>query len=127
MTDRARLEEMKVDELQAEAERRGLPKSGNKAELVDRLVSGQSGAQQAASGQADVSGPPQSSAAEAQKTTPRAEPTLASTGALQPAGESTDPEVHRLLAERETARLNNSQDGVDDIDRRLRDLGYSTG
>lgn len=122
MTDRAKLESKTVEELQAEARKRDLPVSGTKSELVDRLVGDRS-----APSPVDVSGPPQSSAAEAQKTTPRAEPTLASSGSLQLAGESTDPEVHRLLAERETARLNNSEDGVNDIDRRLRDLGYSAG
>lgn len=124
MPDRAKLEAKTVPELQDEAERRGLPKTGNKQELVNRLA----GEQPAAAGQSSV--------AESQKDTDLTPEevraiweaaTPASSGSLQPAGEASDPEVHRLLAELETARLNNDEDGMKEVGRKLADLGYSAG
>lgn len=42
-----------------------------------------------------------------------------------PAGESTDPVVQQLLAERETARLNRNEDRMRDLDKQLSDAGYT--
>lgn len=46
---------------------------------------------------------------------------------LTPAGEATDPTVHQLLAELETARSNGSTDDASDIVGYLADLGYTAG
>jgi hypothetical protein len=46
---------------------------------------------------------------------------------LAPAGESTDPSVHQLLAELETARSNSDDDGVKAAVDALAELGYSAG
>jgi hypothetical protein len=40
------------------------------------------------------------------------------------AGESGDPVVHQLLAERQTALINGDAAGIADADRRLAELGY---
>ena len=42
---------------------------------------------------------------------------------LAPAGESSDPEVHQALAEREIAASNDDDDGVKAADERLKELG----
>jgi hypothetical protein len=54
-------------------------------------------------------------------------PAAAPKASLAPAGESGDPEVHRLLAELETARSNGDQDGVKAAVDALADLGVSAG
>ncbi len=41
------------------------------------------------------------------------------------AAESSDPAVHQLLAQRQTAKSNNDKDAVDEVDRKLADLGYN--
>lgn len=46
------------------------------------------------------------------------------TGNLASAAESSDPDVHRLLAEKQTAQLNGDEDQIKDIDRELAELGY---
>jgi hypothetical protein len=46
---------------------------------------------------------------------------------LIPAGSATDPAVHQLLAELETARANGADDDVQDLIGYLADLGYSAG
>jgi hypothetical protein len=52
-----------------------------------------------------------------QKAAPAAKP-------LQSAAASGDPAVHQLLAERQTAQMNEDADAVRDFDKRLADLGY---
>ena len=42
-----------------------------------------------------------------------------------PAGESSDPAVHKLLADRQTAQLNDDQDAVKEIDRQLAELNVT--
>lgn len=42
---------------------------------------------------------------------------------LAPAGESADPRVHQLLAERETAERNGDADAVKAVDEQLAALG----
>jgi len=65
---------------------------------------------------------------EPKSTTDKAEPKpAAAKSALAPAGESSDPEVHRLLAELEGARLNGKDEQMQDIIRRIADLGFSAG
>lgn len=44
-----------------------------------------------------------------------------------PAGEATDPQVHQLLAEMETARLNGDTKAREDAIKKLNDLGYDAG
>jgi hypothetical protein len=51
------------------------------------------------------------------------EPANASPDA-QRAAESSDPAVHQLLAQRQTAESNEDRDAVDEVDRKLADLGY---
>lgn len=46
---------------------------------------------------------------------------------LTPAGESTNPVVHSLLAELEGLRLNGDTEGADKVLDRLAELGYSAG
>jgi hypothetical protein len=46
---------------------------------------------------------------------------------LTPAGESTNPIVHGLLAELEGLRLNGDIEGADKILAKLEKLGYSAG
>jgi hypothetical protein len=46
---------------------------------------------------------------------------------LTPAGESTNPEVHSLLAELESFRLNGNTEAADKVLDRLAELGYSAG
>jgi hypothetical protein len=46
---------------------------------------------------------------------------------LTPAGESTNPIVHSLLAELEGLRLNGDTEGADKILAKLEELGYSAG
>jgi hypothetical protein len=43
---------------------------------------------------------------------------------VQSPGASTDPAVHQLLAERQTAALNGDKAGMTAVDHRLRALGY---
>lgn len=57
-------------------------------------------------------------------TTAQPESDTKPTGNLAPAAESSDPEVHRLLAEKQTAQLNGDEDQIKDIDRQLGELGY---
>jgi hypothetical protein len=44
--------------------------------------------------------------------------------ALSPASESSDPTVHQILADIETARRNGDDEAVETHTRRLNDLGY---
>lgn len=46
-------------------------------------------------------------------------------GGGTPAGESTDPVVQQILAERDIARQNEDDDAVNNYDKRLRELGYT--
>lgn len=41
------------------------------------------------------------------------------------AAESSDPAVHLVMAERQTAVLNNDEEAAAECDRRLADLGYT--
>jgi hypothetical protein len=59
------------------------------------------------------------------KTAAKAAPKVAPQVELQPAGEATDPAVHQLLAELETARVNGAEDDMQDLIDYLADLGYS--
>jgi hypothetical protein len=43
---------------------------------------------------------------------------------LARAGESGDPAVHQLLAERQTALINGDAVAIAEVDRRLAELGY---
>ncbi len=43
---------------------------------------------------------------------------------LRPAGESSDPTVHQLLAERQTAVINGDADAAATVDGKLAKLGY---
>lgn len=43
---------------------------------------------------------------------------------LARASESGDPAVHQLLAQRQTAHMNEDTDGLKRINRELADLGY---
>lgn len=52
-------------------------------------------------------------------------PAASAPASLKPAGESSDPTVQTLLAELQSARLNDNGDGVDEILNRLAELGYS--
>lgn len=45
---------------------------------------------------------------------------------LQPAGASHDPSVHQLLAERQTAVLNDDAERIALVDAQLADLGYAS-
>lgn len=54
---------------------------------------------------------------------PRPTPALAK-AQLAPASESSDPAVHQLLAERQTAISNDDADAVRTINARLAELGY---
>jgi hypothetical protein len=47
-----------------------------------------------------------------------------STTAPAAPGESSDPAVHQLLAERQTAIANDDKDAIREMDRRLAELGY---
>lgn len=58
------------------------------------------------------------------KAAPMSEPPPAG---LAPAGESSNPAVHQLLAELETHRVNGDVDEVQDIVAYLAELGYSAG
>jgi len=44
--------------------------------------------------------------------------------ALARASEATDPAVHHILAELQTARMNENADAVQALTKRLNDLGY---
>jgi hypothetical protein len=46
---------------------------------------------------------------------------------LTPAGSATDPSVHKLLADLQTARANGNDDDAQDIVDYLATLGYSAG
>jgi hypothetical protein len=54
----------------------------------------------------------------------QAEPKAAAAKPLQSAAASGDPAVHQLLAERQTAQMNEDADAVRDVDKRLADLGF---
>lgn len=43
---------------------------------------------------------------------------------LRPAAASSDPAVHKVLADRQTAVLNRDADATEAADKRLADLGY---
>lgn len=43
---------------------------------------------------------------------------------LAPASESSDPAVHQLLAQRQTAHMNEDTDELRRVNRELADLGY---
>lgn len=58
------------------------------------------------------------------KVAPKAEP--AKSG-LTPAGESSNPAVHQLLAELQTHQANGDVDDAQDIVAYLAELGYSAG
>ena len=45
-------------------------------------------------------------------------------GKLAPAAEAGDPEVHRLLAEIQTAQQNGDENGEKDLRKQLADLGF---
>ncbi len=62
---------------------------------------------------------------EKSKATPATPAKAAS--ALASAAESSDAAVHNLLAEREVARLNDDQDALKDVDKRLAEAGYTAG
>lgn len=63
--------------------------------------------------------------AEQKQPTPKqAEPKTAAKSELKPAGESSNPAVHQLLADLATARANGENDDVQDIVGYLADLGY---
>ena len=58
-------------------------------------------------------------------TTTKAEPKAAPVGSkLAPAAESSDPAVHQLLAEIQTAKLNDDKDAEKNAREDLRALGY---
>lgn len=63
------------------------------------------------------------------KPAAKPEPTPAAndsgTAPLPPAGEATNPEVHRLLAELETARLNGNGEGARGLAELINGLGYA--
>lgn len=59
-----------------------------------------------------------------QKQADQKAPTTSQAG-LRPAGEASDPQVHQLLAEMETARINGDKDARDAAVKKLTDLGYS--
>lgn len=56
------------------------------------------------------------------KAAPKAQPKAKD---LIPAGESSNPEVHNLLAELQTVRLNGDTAAADRVLDRLAELGYS--
>ena len=60
-------------------------------------------------------------------SSPSAAPAKSPPESLAPASESSDAAVQNLLAEREAARLNDDEDAVKGVDKRLADLGYSAG
>lgn len=43
---------------------------------------------------------------------------------LVPAGSSTDPAVHQLMAHIQTAQMNDDQEAVDSLNEQLAELGY---
>jgi hypothetical protein len=84
---------------------------------------------------------PQKPAHQSSSSAPASEPKSAPKASLAPAGESTDPEVHKLLAERQTAQTNldavtpsdadkdaaeGYQKAIDEIDKELGKLGVSS-
>lgn len=56
------------------------------------------------------------------ETTP--EPVTETPAVAQRASESSDPAVHQLLAQRQTATMNEDLDQLAGIDRQLVDLGF---
>ena len=50
--------------------------------------------------------------------------TVSTPAPLGRAGESGDPAVHQLLAERQSALINQDEQAIADVDRRLADLGF---
>jgi hypothetical protein len=72
---------------------------------------------------ADTKAKPEEAKPEA-KAVPKAEPQASD---LTPAGESTNPVVHSLLAELEGLRLNGDTEGADKVLDRLKEMGYSAG
>lgn len=56
-----------------------------------------------------------------------AAPVAAPKASLLPAAEASNPEVHRLLAELETARINGDQDGAKRLTEQVASLGYAAG
>jgi hypothetical protein len=64
---------------------------------------------------------------EKSKTEPKAEekPKPAAKAPPGSAGESSDPAVHQLLADRQTAESNGDEKAVEDIDKALGELGVT--
>lgn len=60
-----------------------------------------------------------------EKAPAKAEPKAAAKTALLPAGSSTNPVVHGLLAELQTAKQNANGEAEQDVLKRLADLGYA--
>lgn len=56
---------------------------------------------------------------------PAPQPVSTQSGSNSPAAESSDPAVHQLLAELETARQNGNDEGVKAAERALSELGYT--
>lgn len=61
------------------------------------------------------------------KATPLPAKVTSATPELTPAGESSNPAVHQLLAELESHRTNGDMDEAQDIIGYLASLGYSAG
>lgn len=57
-------------------------------------------------------------------STANSKPTASATKNLKPAGEASDPNVQALLAELDSARLNDNKDAAKDVIDRIADLGY---
>ena len=64
---------------------------------------------------------------EKSKTEPKVEekPKPAAKAPPGSAGESSDPAVHQLLADRQTAESNDDKKAIEDIDHKLADLGVT--
>lgn len=63
--------------------------------------------------------------ADTKPTGQRTEPTTKPSGSkLAPASESSDPAVHQLLAQKQTAQMNEDTDELKRISAELADLGY---
>lgn len=89
----------------------------SKTAAADRPVDQQSAEEQAKAA---------ADAQAAQSSTSKSASTKSSSN-LAPASESGDAEVHRLLAERQTATMNGDEDAVKALDKQLADLGVEAG
>ena len=65
-----------------------------------------------------------SAKASAEARTTESRPTAVRPAVLPPAGEASNPEVHRLLAVLEGARLNKDDTAANDLIKQIADLGY---